>query len=171
LFCVLLATQIPIAIGSPIWRRRSAVTAYAGYDGCPSSAASSIGTRRLSVRRTCNSRPFEEGCNARSARPNGERRRGGPADAGPPAAARRRAALPVAQSRCRPLSPASHSRRCRSRAGRAVQMAPARVERSESGFAPVWASARSGVALIVTLASCMALRSALRSALGGATLS
>ncbi len=27
-------------------------------------------------------------------------------------------------------------------------MAPARVERSESGFAPVWASARSGVALI-----------------------
>ena len=32
-------------------------------------------------------------------------------------------------------------------------MAPARVERSESGFGPVWVCARSGVVLIVALAS------------------
>lgn len=50
-------------------------------------------------------------------------------------------------------------------------MALARVERSESGFGPVWVCARSGVVLIVTLLSRMVLRSALRSALRGATVS
>jgi hypothetical protein len=50
-------------------------------------------------------------------------------------------------------------------------MAPARVERSESGFGPVSVSARSGVVLLVTLVSRMVLRSALRSALRGTTVS
>ena len=62
-------------------------------------------------------------------------------------------------------------RRGPSRAGRTVQMAPTRVERSESGLGPVWASARSGVVLIVILVSRMVLRGALRSALRGATVS
>src|SRR3990172_1498712 len=70
------------------------------------------------------------------------------------------------------MSPAmSQSSSCWSRAGSASHTAPARRERSESGFRAPLACARMAVVLIVTLPARSALAVALRSALRAALLS